>query len=319
MNVNLKLETGQYCYVYSSYKIEKIKDKKYIMPEENATKKMISVTEHIDNQLISLLNIGKRAYFYEDNIDADIINFANNYGLLGFMADMPLNKFYILDDEVFFKDYNYNTSTSAISKLTLEEYAKLFMKKLNKREIHKILTESKAEIYTAFGDIEKSIAGNVNEKLIYSIDYAEPVDVIIYYARDLYKSLYELADNQYTVAFPSVSNISHISTNIQSLSSGKLELNLFYLKQAIDLYFSILLAQDTRLLKICNFCNRAFIANNPKAEYDTPQCKNKANVYKSRGKDLPRNVIRTEDGLMAKMPSKDLSDAIIKSIGKRWK
>ena len=30
------------------------------------------------------------------------------------------------------------------------------------------------------------------------------------------------------------------------------------------------MAQDVRLLKICNFCEKAFIANNPKAEYDTP-------------------------------------------------
>ena len=37
--------------------------------------------------------------------------------------------------------------------------------------------------------------------------------------------------------------------------------------------------------QICNFCEKAFIANNPKAEYDTPQCKNKANVYKSRNKN----------------------------------
>lgn len=54
--------------------------------------------------------------------------------------------------------------------------------------------------------------------------------------------------------------------------------------QAVDIAYSIQMAQDVRLLKICNFCEKTFIANNPKAEYDTPQCKNKANVYKSRGK-----------------------------------
>ena len=45
------------------------------------------------------------------------------------------------------------------------------------------------------------------------------------------------------------------------------------------------MGQDVRLLKICNFCNKAFIAKNPKAEYDTYNCKNKANVYKSRAKN----------------------------------
>ena len=40
MRTNLRLETSQFCYVYSKYKIEEIKGKKYVMPEENATKKL---------------------------------------------------------------------------------------------------------------------------------------------------------------------------------------------------------------------------------------------------------------------------------------
>lgn len=77
------------------------------------------------------------------------------------------------------------------------------------------------------------------------------------------------------------------------------------------------MAQDIKLLKICNFCEKAFIANNPKAEYDTPQCKNKANVYKSRGKTISRNIIHTEDGISVKMPSKDLSNDMIKGLKKK--
>lgn len=55
----------------------------------------------------------------------------------------------------------------------------------------------------------------------------------------------------------------------------------------------------------CNFYKKAFIVNNPKTEYDTPQCKNKANVYKSRGKTISRNVIHTDEGIAVKIPSKD--------------
>ena len=77
------------------------------------------------------------------------------------------------------------------------------------------------------------------------------------------------------------------------------------------------MAQDVRLLKICNFCEKAFIANNPKAEYDTPQCKNKANVYKSRGKTISRHVIHTDNGIAVKMPSQELSDSTIKRLRKK--
>ena len=44
MKTNIRLETSAFCYVYSKYKIEEINGKKYIMPEENATKKTISIT-----------------------------------------------------------------------------------------------------------------------------------------------------------------------------------------------------------------------------------------------------------------------------------
>ena len=55
-----------------------------------------------------------------------------------------------------------------------------------------------------------------------------------------------------------------------------------YLKQVIDLNFLINLSQDTIMLKICKFCHKAFVPKNSKVEYDTPQCKNKANVYSFR-------------------------------------
>ena len=52
----------------------------------------------------------------------------------------------------------------------------------------------------------------------------------------------------------------------------------------------------------------------PKAEYDTPQCKNKVNVYKSRNKSISRNIIQTEKDISVKVPSKELSDEIVKKL-----
>ena len=63
MNTNLKLRTNEFCYVYSSYRIEIINGRKYIMPDEESRKNVVSVTEHIDEELIKLLHIGKKAFF----------------------------------------------------------------------------------------------------------------------------------------------------------------------------------------------------------------------------------------------------------------
>ena len=76
--------------------------------------------------------------------------------------------------------------------------------------------------------------------------------------------------------------INNLYTNIDSLHNNEIGLVYGYLKQAIDLNFLVNLSQDTIMLKICKFCHKAFIPKNSKAEYDTPQCKNKANVYSFR-------------------------------------
>lgn len=72
-------------------------------------------------------------------------------------------------------------------------------------------------------------------------------------------------------------------------------------------------------LKICKHCGKAFIANNPKTEYDTYNCKNQENVYKSRAK-LSSNVIRTKDGIVVKNTiSQELSDKLIKGLNNKNK
>ena len=57
------------------------------------------------------------------------------------------------------------------------------------------------------------------------------------------------------------------------------------LKQAIDMAFGFMLCSEKNPLKICKHCGKVFYAKNPKAEYDSSQCKNQANVYKSRNKN----------------------------------
>ena len=57
------------------------------------------------------------------------------------------------------------------------------------------------------------------------------------------------------------------------------------LKQAIDLSFVFMLCSEKNPLKICKHCGKVFHAKNPKAEYCSPQCRNQANVYKSREKN----------------------------------
>ena len=311
MKTNIRLETSAFCYVYSKYKIEEINGKKYIMPEENATKKTISITEYIDDLLIETLNIGKKEFFKETIQDFELLNYYAKYGSFGFMIDLTINKFFILDDKVAIRDSFYINRKENIDFMNIEEYLKFFFPKSSKREINSLIKKCK----DIASDTRKDdyLTSIINEYLIYSEHYAEPVELVLNYARSLYKNLISTLDNKpLTMKLPFLS-VNHLTHNIEDLYyNNSFGFTINYLKQAIDISFSMQMAQDVRLLKICNFCEKAFIANNPKAEYDTSQCKNKANVYKSRGKIIPRNVIHTDDGFAVKIPSQELSNDLKK-------
>lgn len=68
--------------------------------------------------------------------------------------------------------------------------------------------------------------------------------------------------------------------NLSRKDTLAVEFQITCLKQYIDYYF----AKDINLLKICKFCNKAFLAVNPKAEYDTPQCRIKQMFIKAEQK-----------------------------------
>ena len=252
MKTNIRLETSAFCYVYSKYKIEEINGKKYIMPEENATKKTISITEYIDDLLIETLNIGKKEFFKETIQDFELLNYYAKYGSFGFMIDLTINKFFILDDKVAIRDSFYINRKENIDFMNIEEYLKFFFPKSSKREINSLIKKCK----DIASDKRKDdyLTSIINEYLIYSEHYAEPVELVLNYARSLYKNLISTLDNKpLTMKLPFLS-VNHLTHNIEDLYyNNSFGFTINYLKQAIDISFSMKMAQNVKLLKICNF------------------------------------------------------------------
>ena len=278
--------------------------KKYILPEENATKRTISVTENIDELLIEALNIGKKTFYKEPIEDIELLNFYSKYGSFGFMIDLAISRYFIFEDKVAVRDSFYINNKENVDFMNIDEYLKFFLPKLTKRDINSLI--KKCKDVSVDTKKESFLTSIINEYLIYNENYAEPVELVLNYARSLYKTLsYTLDNKNVTMDLPFL-NANHITSNIRELYlNSSFGITINYLKQAVDIAYLMQMAQDVRLLKVCNFCNKAFIANNPKAEYDTPQCKNKANVYKSRGKTISRNVIHADDGITVKIPNID--------------
>ena len=64
-----------------------------------------------------------------------------------------------------------------------------------------------------------------------------------------------------------------------------IEWNFNSLKLAIDTMFALNETTERKTVKMCKHCGKPFDSDNLKAEYCSPQCRNQANVYKSRAKN----------------------------------
>ncbi len=316
MNINLKLETSEPCYVYSKYKITKFNNKEYILPEGNATKKKISLTEQINDILVDTLNIGKKVFYKETIEQTELLDYFAKYGSFGFMIDLAINKYFVLDNKVAIRDAFYITDKETIDFVNIDEYLKIFLPELNKREINGLI--KKCKDIASDTNSEDCLTSIINQYLIYSEHYAEPIDLVLNYVRSLYKNLISTIEHKpLTMKLPFLS-ANHLTHNLEDLYyNNSFGFTINYLKQAIDIYYGMQMAQDVRLLKVCNYCDKAFIAKNPKAEYDTYNCKNKANVYKSRARSS--NIIHTETGIAVKIPSEEFSKELLNGLKKKYK
>ena len=53
---------------------------------------------------------------------------------------------------------------------------------------------------------------------------------------------------------------------------------------AVELAYTLMLCSNERRFGLCKHCRRPFAVKNPKAEFCSPQCRNRYNVYKTRDK-----------------------------------
>ena len=281
MKTNFNVESQQFCYAFDIYKIEEINGTEYIIPDKKAKSFSVISNDRINEAMIDLLNIGKKIYYKESVENDEILEYVRNYGLFGLMSDFSMNRYYFLDNEVVLRDYNFIKFKDGVHKMNIIEYMKIFLPKLTEKQIQKRIDDCKKEIGTA--TMEKYLTPEINKKLIYSEDYAEPKDMFIKYAKLLYETLKDIIDNPRSAKISPILELNNLSNTLVRMPS-EIGIKYNYLKQAIDLNFLICMTQDVAILKICRYCNKAFIAYNIKAEYDSPNCKNKANVYKSRAK-----------------------------------
>ena len=276
MNFKYSIGEDTQLYKYSEYVIKEIEERKYIFPADNAQIQESNINGKVADVLIELLYIGKSVYFDETDIEGQVMNFVSKYGLLGFINYFPINELYFLGSEIVLKEDKM--IDEYLIKADVVSYIRIFMPNLlNQDIVDKILMAKKNIKGNRIIDNSKML---INMNFVYSHDYGEPIEMITKYAKQLYEDLMKI-QNEDTNDL----NAKNFVTLFESKNGKELVLKYDTLKNVIDAVCVSEVMAEVRKLKICRYCDKPFFAVNPKAEYDTPACKNKANVYKFRSKN----------------------------------
>lgn len=284
---------------YDSYEMKEIEEKHYITPKENSKVVMYDPFDFSDDILVDILNVGR---FVEKNDIEDaiknIMEFVEKYGLLGELTYLPLNTDIVKQSKVYLPAGNLVSNRET---LPADEYIELFLKCKKKQKVV-IKKNAKGEI------LELSVENEMNPlaiidrpaeyAVVFSRAYSECLVWIMHYARTLYL-IFEAIEN-YSKAQDAYTR-QRYDTRIKEFNPSKIackilmgenkedkpviEWNFNSLKLAIDTMFALNETSERKTVKMCKHCGKPFSSENLKAEYCSPQCRNQANVYKSRAKN----------------------------------
>lgn len=295
MEFNFK-SNSPYSYMrYGNYTAKYKGKEQYLVPNIDGLlniRDLYDMFSKMDSILVDLLNMCR---IYSDENDertkfACAYFLVKQYGLLGFMVDTPINTDFMLINEVTLKEDNFINNNCIIKN---KDYFKLFFPFATTDEMSYTVTDGKVVIKSTFYLQEMLQQASLNNQLIYSNFYCEKVDWIVEYAKKMYSIFKVIFDKQNNDV--QEFNIEN-TVNKYYFSGVPYTINMYSqtpeiswqpnsLKQAIDLSFGFMICSEKNPLKICKHCGKVFYAKNPKAEYCSPQCRNQANVYKSREKN----------------------------------
>ena len=284
---------------YDGYEIKEIDEKHYITPKENSKIIMYDPFDLADDILVDILMIGRCVEKNDiEESNKKIMEFVERYGLLGELTYLPLNTDIVKQNKVYLPSGNL---VSEKETLPTDEYIELFLKSKKKQKV--VMKKSaRGEILDLSVENEMNPLALIDRPaeyaVVFSRAYSECLVWIMHYARTLYLT-FEAIENYNKVQDAYTKQI--YDTRIKEFNPSKiackiligknkedkpvLEWNFNSLKLAIDTMFALNETTERKTVKMCKHCGKPFASQNLKAEYCSPQCRNQANVYKSRAKN----------------------------------
>ncbi len=296
--------TAKWCK-YSKYIIEKNNDKYYILPDKNAKPSTYDPFEVRNQILKDLLVIGKESVGNEifklgnkelsteaqskmEKFQKLVLEFVNNYGLLGTFRYLPEN-YDFMDNADIPVVLGYNKV------MTAKEFEKSYFWADTKMDWSKTMKANDYQRNAGLDDYFKQTEGDRLDDIIFSKNYAETISEIIDFAISIYNRklvicayLYDdVPDDIKEVYESSITSDTLKKTNISyGIENGQIKFKWNFMSLCAILETILLLNETSGRteVKLCKHCGKPFIAENIKAEYDTIQCRNRENINKSRKK-----------------------------------
>ncbi|MDY2737194.1 GIY-YIG nuclease family protein [Intestinibacter sp.] len=269
----------------------------YVIPAENSNYTIYDPFEKSNKILFDLIDLGDEA-LREEREKATIYNklilFVKNYGLLGLISSSVYNRNIVGEENILFTQNNIISNTiqnlENNSIMKSDEYIKLFTpfateEDIYTREFDEHLTVVKAEDSPRFYGKKPLVMD-----IVFSKFYAERVDWIIEYAKNISKNLNQLIIyknanlTEPVEIMPDKFNPQKIGFTVAMFDKPQIKWDFDSLQSTIDVIYAFALTDDNSILNRCSYCNKAFFAKTDREKYCSPSCRNCANVIKSRNK-----------------------------------
>lgn len=267
----------------------------YITPSQDAKPSLYNPIKKYQDMVLAAINIGTLAMKEESEeaLQASIMDFACNYGLLGLMTALSTTPEFITYEAVYLPKNHFIKDES----LSTEKYLSYFFPFDNidfiKNGVESSWSTDSAEMIALLMAMR-----NKPQAVLMSFqkEYAERYDWLVTVFRDwaftffssfLYYQDYDRLDenerNLYRQGMAVFGGIAP-TYHIELLDKPTIVWEFHSLLLGIQMMFSFMLTDDNSTLKVCKHCGSAFVATRSNMEFCSPQCKNQYNVYKSRAK-----------------------------------
>ncbi|HCA30989.1 MAG TPA: hypothetical protein DEP23_16250 [Ruminococcaceae bacterium] len=296
--MNNLFQKASSCWVkYSEYEIKKAADgTKYVKPTPNAKPSIYDPLKDAETLVLDALNVGLLLMGRkgDKSVQAAVMEFVHKYGLLGFMTALPTTPQFIEYEAVylpknhFIKDETMSTEDylSFFFPFEQPDFLKSGIKSQwnvnNDRDMMALAMTFSNEPQAKNMSSQREYAENYDWLLTQFKDWAFTFMASYLYYEDFDKND-EPTRNLYRqgmAAFGGIAPTYHIAL----YEKPTIVWDFHSLLLAIQMMLSFVLIDEKNPLRSCRHCEKAYIAGHPNAAFCSPQCKNRYNVYKSRGK-----------------------------------